>query len=101
VLPLEYRSEAPPPSGFAIAARVVVGFVGYIVLSVGWVRFALRSRVTPVAIVVVWVAMTAGLLWLAMYLRTRHGRVGYGYGILLVLLMALGLVLLIIGICWH
>ena len=62
-------------------------------------RIAAGSRLNPPTVVFGWVLMTAALLGLALYLRKRYGRAGYGYGILLVLLMAVGLVLLIIGIC--
>src|SRR5687768_15376584 len=103
VLPLEYKAyEIPQPrSRLAFAGRIVAGFVGYIVLSVGWVRFAVAQRLSPGTSVFGWVLMTAGLLGLALYLRTRHGRAGYGYGILLVFLIPLGLVLLLMGVCWF
>ena len=100
VLPLEYGHEQPSGSRTAFAARIAAGFIGYIFLSVGWVRLAVGARLGPVVVVGGWLAMTAGLLALALYLR-RRGRSGYGYGILLVLLMAIGLTLLIIGLCWR
>ena len=99
VLPLEYGSYDRPPSRLAFAGRIVAGFVGYIVLNIVWIRVAAGSRLNPPTIVFGWVLMTAALLGLAFYLRKRYGRAGYGFGILLVLLMAVGLVLLIIGIC--
>jgi hypothetical protein len=86
-----------------MAARMAAGFLGYIVLSFGWAFVGLRSRVPPATVGMVWVMMTAGLLGLSLYLRVRHGRAGYGYGILLALLAAAlliaGLILLIIGLC--
>ena len=99
VLPLEYGSYDRPPSRLAFAGRIVAGFVGYIVLNIAWIRVAAGSRLNAPTIVFGWILMTAGLLGLALYFRKRYGRAGYGYGILLVLLMAVGLVLLIIGIC--
>ena len=103
VLPLEYGSyERPRPrSRLAFAGRIVAGFVGYIVLSVGWARFADGSHLKPGVALAGWVAMTAALLGLAYYLRTRHGRAGYGYGIMLVFLIPLGLVLLLLGLCYF
>ena len=102
VLPLEYGSyERPRPrSRLAFAGRIVAGFVGYIVLSVGWVRLA-TGHLLPATILFGWVVMTAALLGLALYLRTRHGRAGYGYGILLVFLIPLGLALLLMGLCYF
>ena len=103
VVPLEYGSyqSRPPRSRLAFAGRIVAGFVGYIVLSVGWARFATGSHLKPGVAFAGWVAMTAGLLGLAFYLRTRHGRAGYGYGILLVFLIPLGLFLLLLGLCYF
>jgi hypothetical protein len=81
----------------------MAGFAGYILLSVGWWTFALRSRIRSDTAAILWVLMTAALLGLALHLRVRHSRAGYGYGILLALLsaflLAVGLVLLIIGLC--
>jgi hypothetical protein len=99
VLPLEYGSHDRPPSRLAFAGRIAVGFVGYIVLNIAWARVASAGRVGPAGVIFGWVLMTATLLGGALYVRKRYGRAGYGYGILLVLLMAVGLVLLIIGIC--
>ena len=102
VLPLEY---GPPPSGRRgpMAARVALGFFAYVALSVGWAYVGLGSNVPPRSVAAVWAVMTLGLLGLALYVRIRHGRAGYGYGILLALLagglLIAGLVLLIIGLC--
>ena len=102
VLPLEY---GPSPSGRRgpMAARVALGFFAYVALSVGWAYVGLGSHAPPRAVAAVWAVMTLGLLGLALYLRIRHGRAGYGYGILLALLagglLIAGLVLLIIGLC--
>jgi hypothetical protein len=100
-LPLEYGSYNRPPSRLAFFGRIVAGFFGYIVLSVVWFRFAAASRLGPVVLLAGWAAMTAALLGFAYYLRRRHGRAGYGYGILLVFLVVAGVILLIIGICWN
>ena len=101
VLPLEYDSNARPPSTLAFVGRIAAGFVGYIVLTIVWLRIAAGSRLSGPTVIFGWVLMTTALLGLALYLRKRYGRAGYGYGILLVLLMAVGLVLLIIGLCWR
>ena len=102
VLPLEYGAyERPRPrSRLAFAGRIVGGFIGYIVLSVGWARFA-GTNLKPGVALAGWAAMTAALLGLAYYLRTRRGRAGYGYGILLVFLLPLGLFLLLLGLCYF
>ena len=103
VLPIEYASEPPPRSSGAFVGRIFLGFVGYLVLSVGWWRFALRTRLRGDTSFILWGLMTAALLGLALHLRVRYRRAGYGYGILLALLatflLAVGLVLLIIGLC--
>ena len=81
----------------------MAGFLGYIGLSVAWVWSAYRFWNPPnppdTAVAGSWLVMTVVLLGLALYLR-RHGRPGYGYGILLVLLLVVGVILLILGICW-
>jgi hypothetical protein len=101
VLPLEYGHESRPRSSrAAFAGRIAGGFVGYIVLSYGWFWLASVLRL-GLGGLFGWLGMTGALLMLALYLRTHHGRPGYGYGILLVFLIPLGLVLLLMGLCWF
>ena len=103
MLPIDYGSEPPSSSGGGFVGRIFLGFVGYIVLSVGWWTFALGYHIRPDTAGILWLLMTAALLGLALHLRVRHRRAGYGYGILLALLaavlLAIGLALLIIGLC--
>ena len=103
VLPLEYGSHERqrPRSRLAFAGRVVAGFVGYIAVTVGWWRFAAGWHMTPAMAVAGWLAITVELLGLAFYLRNRHGRPGYGCGILLVFLIPLGVYLLLLGVCYF
>jgi hypothetical protein len=103
VLPLEYGLEATSRAGSwaAFFARMVAGFIGFILVSVGWIRFGVAMRIHPGMILAGWVVMTATLLWLAVFVRKRYGRAGYGYGILLVFVAIGGVVLLIIGMCWR
>ena len=99
-LPLEYGAYDRAPSKLAFFGRIAAGFFGYIVLTVLWFRFAMAARLGSFVHIIGWAAMTAGLLGLAWYLRTKYRRAGYGYGILLVFLMAAGVALLIVGLCW-
>lgn len=102
VLPLGYSPETPPPGSFGL--RVLLGCVGYIVLSVGWSVMAARLRLDPGLSWGVWLLATVALLGLSLYVRVRYRRAGYGYGILLsfgiVALLVVGLVLLVIGMCF-
>jgi hypothetical protein len=101
VLPLEYGN--PPPGRGAFDARRLVGSIAYIVLTGAWIRYGAGNRLPARTILGGWLAMTGVLLALSLYLRLRHGRSGYGYGILLVLGVAIllvgGFALLIISIC--
>jgi hypothetical protein len=103
VLPLDYGLRAPSKAGSwaAFFARIVAGFIGYIVLSLAWARGAVALRLDGGVVFLGWLILTVGLLWLAMYVRTRYGRPGYGYGILLVFVAIGGIILLIIGLCWQ
>jgi hypothetical protein len=103
VLPLGYLPETlPPPGSFGL--RIVLGCVGYIVLTAGWWVMAAHLRLDPGLSWGVWFVVTVGLLGLALYVRVRYRRAGYGYGILLsfvvAALLVAGLVLLLIGMCF-
>jgi hypothetical protein len=103
VLPLEYGKTARGRGAFR--ARVFASCVGYIVISGAWFRYGARSRLPARTILGGWLAMTGALLILSLYLRVRHQRAGYGYGILMALglaaLLVGGVVLLIISVCGH
>ena len=101
VLPLDYGHHAPSQAGSwaAFFARIVAGFIGFIVLSLAWVRFGTSMRLSGNTVFLGWLAMTGALLALAVFVRNRYGRAGYGYGILLVFVAIGGIILLIIGIC--
>jgi hypothetical protein len=103
VMPLEYglRDSSRSGSWAAFFARIVAGFLGFILLSLGWVRTGAALRLNPGVILIGWLVMTAALLGLAVFVRNRYGRAGYGYGILLVFAALFGIILLIIGLCWR
>jgi hypothetical protein len=103
VLPLAHSPQTPPPPG-SFGLRVVLGCVGYIVLTAGWWVMAARLRLDPGLSWGAWFVVTVALLGLALYVRVRYRRAGYGYGILLsfviAALLVAGLVLLLIGMCF-
>ena len=102
VLPLGYSPPSKPP-GRSMRARRAIGFGIYLALLVAWVRAGVVLGARPATIAGGWAVMTVILLGVALYLRVRHGKAGYGYGILSALasivLVVGGLVLLIIGLC--
>jgi hypothetical protein len=106
VVPLDYNTGRAPPRPIGpLLLRACAGFIVYIALSAGWFGVGIKARVPPRMVWSVWLGMTAGLLVLALHLRTRYNKAGYGYGILLALflgfLAVVGLVLLIIGMCFK
>ena len=103
-LPLRYGTEPPAaPGNFVL--RMMLGFFGYLLVSAGWAALAVRLRLRGELLWGVWVLMTGGLLGLALYLRIRFRFSGFGYGILTALLigvlLVVGLVVLLIGMCFK
>jgi hypothetical protein len=103
-VPLRYGAEpAPPPGNFLL--RMMLGFFGYLGVSAAWAYLAVRLRLRGEVLWGVWVLMTGALLALALYLRVRFRFSGFGYGILTALLVGMllvvGLVVLLIGMCFK
>ena len=92
----------------AIVSRVGIGLWIYLALSAGWLVYVFFARPEAHTIWGGWVCLTAGLLAGAAYLRFRHRRAGYGYGVLLGLgicgicgLVVVGMLLLLQGLCYR
>jgi hypothetical protein len=104
VVPLRYGAEPPAPPG-TFMLRMMLGFFGYLLVSAGWAALAVRLRLKAEVLWAVWLLMTGGLLGLALYLRVRFRFSGFGYGILsalvLGMLLVVGLVVLLIGVCFK
>ena len=106
VVPLRYGIGEPRrwgPGWFLL--RMTLGFIGYALVTAGWIWMAIRLRLNPQIIWGAWMLTTGGLLGLALYLRLRYRVAGYGYGILTAVLMGMllivGLVILLIGTCFK
>ena len=105
VVPLRYSADERPPAPGNFLLRMMLGFFGYIIVSGAWAALAVRLRLGGETLWGVWTVMTGGLLALALYLRVRYRFSGFGYGILTALLLGVllvvGLILLIIGLCFK
>ena len=104
-IPLQPLEHGPPPTPHdrgAIVVRMIVGAVVYVGLTWGWSAYSGHARLAPATFWTVWIAMTVGLFGLALYLNVRHGKEGYGYGMLMAFVVAfllvIGAVLLILGL---
>ena len=86
-----------------MAGRVLLGFLGYVALTIGWVFGTAFLFKDSGVVFGGWAVMTVALLGLALFLRLRYRYSGVGYGILIALgiglLCVVGLVLLVIGLC--
>jgi hypothetical protein len=100
--PHRYTSQ-PLRRSDLVGLRVLAGFFGYLLLTLVWFATGAKREVPLVKAAGRWGMATAGLLGVALYLNRRHGRAGYGYGILLALVLATllvgGIVLLVRGLC--